>query len=116
VKVVDNFIEDKQLLAEINDDKSFFPESMGEKAKVNYGVHEYHDPKSKYYSPYMFWDGWWKSPANTLKKRVIQYIWEHNLPIPQEEVCGFEYWTKNYGSSVEKNKNIELKIIEQITI
>lgn len=96
MKVLDDFITDKQLLEEINNDKLFFPDSVGEKDHVNWAIHEYHDPKSKHYSPYMFWDGWWKSPANTLKKRVIQHIWERNLPIPKEEVCGFEYWTKTF--------------------
>lgn len=96
MKVLDNFITDQVLLEAIRSDTSFFPESMGDKAQVNYGVHEYHDPESKHYSPYMFWDGWWRSPANTLKKQVIQHIWEHNLPIPQEDVCGFEYWTKTF--------------------
>jgi hypothetical protein len=96
MKVLDNFIEDKQLLEEIRNDILFFPESVGDKPQVNYEIHEYHNPEAKHYSPYMFWDGWWRSPANTLKKRVIQYIWEHNLPIPKEEVCGFEYWTKTF--------------------
>lgn len=96
MKIVDNFITDKSLLEEIRNDDSFFPESMGDEEKVNYSIHQYHDTDAKHYSPYMFWDGWWSSPANTLKKRVIQKIWENNLPLQQDEICGFEYWTKTF--------------------
>lgn len=96
MKVIDNFLTDESLLQEIRDDESFFPESMGDAEKVNYSIHQYHDPESKYFSPYMFWDGWWKSPANTLKKRVIQEIWKDNLPLPESEICGFEYWAKTF--------------------
>ncbi len=96
MKVLDDFIKDESLLQEIREDKSFFPESMGDAEKVNYSVHQYHDPESKYFSPYMFWDGWWSSPANTLKKRVIQEIWKDNLPLPEKDICGFEYWTKTF--------------------
>jgi hypothetical protein len=96
MKVLDNAITDKKLLAEISNDTSFFPESVGNKPQVNYEIHEYHDPKATHYSPYMFWDGWWNSSANTLKKRVIQELWKDNLPIPEKEICGFEYWTKTF--------------------
>lgn len=96
MKVLDNFITDKSLLDEIRSDKSFFPESMGDDEKVNYSIHQYHDPESPYFSPYMFWDGWWRSPANTLKKRVIQEIWKDNLPLPENEISGFEYWAKTF--------------------
>jgi hypothetical protein len=96
MKVIDNFIKDQFLLDEIRHDVSFFPESMGDEEKVNYSIHQYHDPDSPYFSPYMFWDGWWNSPANTLKKRVIQQIWQDNLPLPENEICGFEYWSKTF--------------------
>ena len=96
MNVIDNAITNKALLEEIRNDASFFPASMGDEEKVNYSIHQYHEPDSKYFSPYMFWDGWWKSPANTLKKRVIKELWEGNLPIPESDVCGFEYWTKTF--------------------
>jgi hypothetical protein len=44
----------------------------------------------------MFWDGWWRSPANTLRKRVVQSIWKNNLPCKKEDILGFEYWTRTY--------------------
>ena len=96
MKIIDNFITDESLLDEIRSDASFFPASMGDEEKVNYSIHQYHDPESKHFSPYMFWDGWWNSPANTLKKRVIQEIWQNHLPLPQSEICGFEYWSKTF--------------------
>jgi hypothetical protein len=96
MKVLDNAITDPQLLNEIRNDLTFFPESVGDKLQVNYGVHEYHDPQATHYSPYMFWDGWWNSPANTLKKRVIKHLWDTHLPLPKEDICGFEYWTKTF--------------------
>ncbi len=98
MKICDNFITDQELLAEIRNDSSFFPESMGEEEVVNYSINQYHDNKSHHYSPYMFWDGWWSSPADTLKKRVIKNIWEDNLPLPFEDICGFEYWVKTFKS------------------
>ena len=96
MKVIDDAITNQELLDEIRNDPTFFPESVGDKPQVNYEIHEYHDPKATYYSPYMFWDGWWNSPANTLKKRVIKHIWENHLPLPEEQLCGFEYWTKTF--------------------
>jgi hypothetical protein len=45
----------------------------------------------------MFWDGWWRSPADTLKKQVVQKIWEEHMEWPCEDILGFEYWTRSYG-------------------
>ena len=67
--VIDNFIKDQQLLDDLKNDTTFF-NTKG----------------------YMWWDGWWNSPANTIKKRLIQYIWGENSPYPSVNVEGFEYW------------------------
>jgi hypothetical protein len=60
-------------------------------------INSYHEETSLCYAPFMFWDGWWKSPANTLKKKIVQKIWEHNLPCKQDDILGIEYWTRTYA-------------------
>ena len=97
MKVIDNFIADQQLLSAVRNDNSFFPESMGEGERIAEQLNSYHYQDSSVYSPYMFWDGWWKSPANTLKKKVIRAIWEKNLDYPLEDIVGFEYWTRTFA-------------------
>ena len=74
--VIDNFIQDTNLLDELNNDKTFF------------------GPNGNY----TWWDGWWNGPADTLKKRLINYIWKDNCPLQYRiELNGFEYWTGVYG-------------------
>lgn len=94
--VIDDFVKDKSLLQEVRDDASFFPESMGSGEKIATELNSYHYEQASCFAPYMFWDGWWSSPANTLKKRVIKTIWENFLPCSTEEIAGFEYWTRTY--------------------
>lgn len=72
ISVFDNFIKDEQLLEDISNDLTFFQ---------NPGI-------------YYWWDGWWSSPSNTIKKRLTEYIWGLNCPIKTSySVSGFEYWT-----------------------
>jgi hypothetical protein len=80
--VIDNFIKDNNLLLKIESDSNFFPESIG---------------AGGYTGKFMFWDGWWKSPANTTRKKIVQKIWENNLPLNHDDICGFEYWTRTYN-------------------
>lgn len=94
--IQDNFFDDITLKA-IFDDESFFPKSMGEGEKVASAPNMYNDPNGSVFSPYMFWDGWWKSPMDTLKKKVIRKIFEGKINI--DEVVGFEYWTRTYQPS-----------------
>lgn len=91
----DDFL-DKTLYKEVLSDIKFFPESMGSDQKIASQINSYHDEKADCFAPYMFWDGWWRSEANTLKKRVIQKIWEGNLQYPLEDVLGIEYWTRTF--------------------
>ncbi len=50
----------------------------------------------------MWWDGWWNSPVNTVKKELIEYIWKDNCPLPYSlDLNGFEYWTGVYGPTEE---------------
>ena len=93
--VADNWLP-KELYEKMISDESFSPESMGGGDRIATELNSYHYEQSTCFAPYMFWDGWLNSPANTLKKQIIQNIWENNLPFPIEEVLGFEYWTRTY--------------------
>jgi hypothetical protein len=93
--VIDNFLND-DLYGEMLTDASFFPQSMGSEERIATELNSYHYEQSSCYAPYMFWDGWWRSPANTLKKRIVQAIWENRLTVPQEQIVGFEYWTRTF--------------------
>jgi predicted 2-oxoglutarate/Fe(II)-dependent dioxygenase YbiX len=53
----------------------------------------------------MWWDGWWNSPSNTVKKELIEYIWRWNDPTNGYKIEGFEYWTGVYGPS-KPNKDL----------
>jgi hypothetical protein len=96
--VIDNFIRDQELISDIKNDDNFFPKDMGSIENIGEVNNYFHVEDADCYAPYMFWDGWWKSPADTLKKRVVQEIWSKDnfLPFPLEEVCGFEYWTRTF--------------------
>lgn len=72
IAVFDDFIKDEQLLKDIAEDKTFFQ-----------------DPGVYYY-----WKGWWENEANSVKKKLIEYVWRHNYPLNDlYEIDGFEYWT-----------------------
>lgn len=93
--VKDNAL-DEHLYQEMLDDPLFYPESMGSDERLATELNSYHYEKSSCFAPYMFWDGWWSSPANTLRKRVVEAIWKENLPCPESEILGIEYWTRTY--------------------
>jgi hypothetical protein len=73
--VIDDFIKDKPLLEAIDNDESFF------------------GPNGNF----MWWNGWWNSEANTIKKRLIEHIWRYNSQLVLNGLMGFEYWTGVYG-------------------
>lgn len=93
--VKDNQLSD-EMFSDVLSDDSFFPESMGSDERLAAELNSYHYEKSSCFAPYMFWDGWWSSPANTLRKKVVQSIWENNLPCDSSEILGIEYWTRTY--------------------
>lgn len=93
--LIDDFL-DKNLYSEVLGDSSFFPESMGSDERLAVTPTQYHDSQVNCFAPFMFWDGWWRSEANTLRKRIVQKIWENNLPCPKKEIVGFEYWTRTH--------------------
>lgn len=96
--IIDNFIKDKKLIESIKNDPTFFPETMEEVDNIGESNNYFHNGLSSCFAPYMFWDGWWKSPANTLRKKVIQAVWQYPncLPFSIDEVCGFEYWCRTF--------------------
>lgn len=95
------FIIDNSLTGSTYDevirDKSFFPPLMGGGERIAEHLNSYHNEKADCYAPFMFWDGWWRSEANTLKKKVIRELWETRLPVGEEQIVGFEYWTRTYS-------------------
>lgn len=105
--VQDNAL-DNILYNEVLADNNFFPNSMGLEEKIAEHINEYSNNNSKCYSPFMFWDGWWKSPANTLKKRVIQKIWENNLQYPLEDIAGIEYWTRTFHINQYHDTHVDM--------
>lgn len=73
IAIFDNFIKDKELLKEIQQNT---PELFKEP-----GV-------------FKWYDGWWKTPANNTAKKIIEYAWATNCPIKEVYgIDGFEYWT-----------------------
>lgn len=98
LRVQDDFIE-SSLLDDVRKDNDFFPADMSGHDNIGEFLNEYHNEECDCYAPYMFWDGWWRSPADTTRKRVIEAIWSSPglLPFPLDEVVGFEYWTRTFG-------------------
>lgn len=94
--VKDNYL-DKNLYNQVLKDDLFFPKLMGNEDKIAAHLLMYHEESSSCYSPFMFWDGWWRSPVDTLKKQVIKQIWSEHMEWPCEDVLGFEYWTRSYS-------------------
>jgi len=96
--VIDDYIKDASILSRIKDDHTFFPGTMNFDEKLVSEPNSYHYEESSCFAPYMFWDGWWRSDTNTLKKEVIKQIWEPHLSYPLEDILGFEYWTRTYNA------------------
>lgn len=91
IAVFDNFIQDENLLKEIQD---------------NY------DDIFKDPGKYKYWNGWWNNPANNTTKKIIQYVWGENCPISKSySINGFEYWTGiQTAKDVDTRWNDELPI------
>lgn len=92
--VIDEAITDKDILNEIEQSTTLFPESMGSSERIAEELNSYHQEQATCFAPYMFWDG--KSEANTTAKKIIKEIWTDRLPFPQDELCGFEYWARTF--------------------
>lgn len=96
MNVFDNYL-DPELFNLVSECESFFPGLMQSESRIASEVNSYHNEQASCYAPYMFWHGWWSSPTNSIRKQVIRKIWENNLPIPVNDVLGFEYWTRTFG-------------------
>jgi hypothetical protein len=100
--VRDNFLSDPEMIAAIKADDTFFPpvmETFEDRGSLgDLQGQQYHSEEASCYAPYMFWDGWWNSPANTLKKQVIQQIWQcpESRDFDLGDIVGFEYWTRTF--------------------
>jgi len=73
--VIDNFVADTKLLEDIKNDPTFFNKN----------------------GKYFWYDGWWNSPMNSLKKRLIYELWGPSSVHPAIKTEGFEYWTGQFG-------------------
>lgn len=75
ITIRDNFIKDEQLLKDMARDETFFSDP---------GV-------------YYWWKGWFNEKPDhkqSIKQRLISYIWGENCPIADTyNISGFEYWT-----------------------
>ena len=94
ILVIDNFIKDKEMLKELSDTTSEFWEKG-----------------------FSWWGGWWNSPAETLRHRLIQYIWSTHCPTQFNGIStqGFEHWVGTYGPDEDwDNLNIHKDKDEEI--
>jgi len=96
LRVADNFIGNTDIADEVKASTDFFPEAMLDDDNIGKYLNGYHTEQASCYAPYMYWDGWWNSPADTLRKQVIQRIWEPVIPEPEQNVLGFEYWVRTF--------------------
>lgn len=95
--IFDDAITDKSFLCEIENSHGIFPEEMGGGERIAVTPTQYHDEAADCYAPFMFWDGWWNSPADTIKKKMIRELIENRLTIPIKKICGIEYWTRTFS-------------------
>lgn len=94
--VADNFFGKTDIADKIKASTDFFPQVMLDDDNVGEFLNGYHNEQASCYAPYMFWDGWWNSTADTLGKELIQRIWEPIIPEPEKNVLGFEYWLRTF--------------------
>jgi hypothetical protein len=93
LRIADDFIGNTDIADEVKASTDFFPQVTLDD-DVGKSLNGYHNEQASCYAPFMFWDGWWNSPADTLRKQVIQHIWEPIIPEPEKNVLGFEYWLR----------------------
>jgi len=95
------------ILSELKNDNNFFPPIMEVGDKIATEINSYHDQKADCYAPYMFWNGWWRSETNTLKKKIIKLIWEDNLNFPLNDILGIEYWTRTFSAGQYLDNHVD---------
>ena len=91
IAVFDNFIQDPELLKEIEDNYNDIFKDPGK---------------------YKYWNGWWNNPANNTTKKVIEYVWGPNSPISKSyNIDGFEYWT-----GIQTAKDVDTRWKDELPI
>ena len=66
--IIDGFVRDEALLRKIQQSEEFW----------NLG--------------YYWWNGWWNTPASTLRHQLIEYIWRYESPLFESiSLDGFEH-------------------------
>tara|TARA_B100000575_G_C22954978_1_gene552120 strand:- start:174 stop:737 length:564 start_codon:yes stop_codon:yes gene_type:complete len=89
--VLDNFLQDKKILEEIQKDETW-----------------------KDFPAYNWWDGWWKSKPRNIMEILIEIIWKR-LSV-ENKFAGFEYWsnsqTKNQSLDWHLDKDEKLNSVE----
>jgi len=109
--ILDDFIQDEALISEVKRDTTLFPETIDpdNEEEIGYTLNRFHDEACDCFAPYMFWRGWWHSPADTLRKRLIEKIWSTPgiLPFPMDDVVGFEYWCRSYRPGQFLNYHVD---------
>ncbi len=86
--VIDDFVSDRALLQRVAADATFFASN----------------------GTYMWWDGWWRGSANTLKRELIEYIWREHCPCDAVTAAGFEYWTGRYAGDDQHPSTLDLHV------
>ena len=79
--IIDSFLDGptrESLLA----DNDSFPGLPADNPDISTIINEYHDSTKSHYSPFCFWDGWWNSEEDTIKKVVIR----GRLPVELETI------------------------------
>lgn len=77
--VIDNFIKDPSFIKQLEDNKDYLFGDNGS---------------------YHWWNGWWNSSDDTIKKQLISYIWRDYPIYPSVNLDGFEYWTGQFGEGM----------------
>lgn len=74
--IIDGFVRNEALLREIQQSNRFWN------------------------SGYYWWDGWWNTPASSLRHKLIEYIWRDHCPLFEPiSLDGFEHWVGVYNAN-----------------
>jgi len=87
--IIDGFVKDESLLQKIQQSNEFW--------KIDYH----------------WWNGWWNTPASTLRHELIEYIWRYNCPLRNSvSLDGFEHCVGiQQANSIVKNDIGEWSLI-----
>ena len=80
--LIDNFLQDKKILNEIQKDETW----------INLPT-------------YNWWDGWWKCKPRNIMETLIEMIWK-SLNI-ENKIAGFEYWSNSQTENQSLNWHLD---------